>query len=131
MKWAIEYYERADTTQPAEVFEDALDRSHPKLAAKLARVAEELERSGPQLGGGYIEACRGYTGLWELRVIHSQWLGRELLGFDGERIVLLHGYVKRGGQPASTDDLNLAFAYWQDHQRTHRISPEEPEQEQD
>jgi hypothetical protein len=31
MKWAIEYFEQQDTTQPAEVFEDMLVVTHPKL----------------------------------------------------------------------------------------------------
>ncbi len=56
--------------------------------------------------------------------------GRELFGFDGDRnrIVLLHGYVKRVGQPASLSDLNQASDYWRDYQETHKISPELPEQ---
>lgn len=129
MKWTVEYYEQADGVQPAEVFEDQLDLDHPRLAAKLAHIAEEMERYGSQLGGGYIEPCRGYGGLWELRAIYGQWLGRELFGFDGERIVLLYGYVKRAGQPASTPELDKAFAYWKDYQRTRRVSPETEEDE--
>jgi hypothetical protein len=36
--WTIEYFEQADTTQPAEVFEDAVYQAYPKLAGKLARI---------------------------------------------------------------------------------------------
>jgi hypothetical protein len=36
MRWTIEYYEQADTTQPVEVFEDAVYTGYPKLAGKLA-----------------------------------------------------------------------------------------------
>ena len=32
MKWVIEYFEQEDTTQPAEVFEDALDHCFGYLA---------------------------------------------------------------------------------------------------
>ncbi|HEY7348343.1 MAG TPA: hypothetical protein VH599_08505 [Ktedonobacterales bacterium] len=129
MGWRVEYYEQEDTVQPAEVFEDALKRTHRKLATKLESIVLSLEIYGPRLGGGLIEACRGYSGLWELRAIFSGWLGREMFGFDGERVVLLHGYIKRAGEPASARDLKQAFAYWQDYQRTHRISPEIPEEE--
>jgi hypothetical protein len=129
MGWRIEYYERVDTTQPAEAFEDALKRTHRKLATKLESVALALEAYGPQLGGGLIEPCHGYSGLWEMGTIFSGWLGRELFGFDGERAVLLHGYVKRIGEPASERDLKQAFAYWQDYQRTRKVSPEVPEEE--
>ena len=101
MKWTIEYFEQADTTQPAEVFEDALDATHIKLAAKLARIVAELQSYGYQLGGGYIEKCHDYEGMWEIRVLFSRTLAREFFGFDKERIVMLHGYTKRTGQPAS------------------------------
>jgi hypothetical protein len=43
MLWTIEYYEQADTTQPAEVFEDTVYKAHPKLAGKLARIAVALD----------------------------------------------------------------------------------------
>src|SRR5881398_29249 len=94
-KWTIEYFEQQDTTQPAEVVEDILDDTHPKLSGKLLKVAKTLQFYGHQLGGGYIEKCHDYEGMWEIRVIHSRMLAREFFGFDKERIVLLHGYTKR------------------------------------
>lgn len=130
MGWTVEYYEQADATQPAEIFEEALKRANLKLFAKLQRIALALETSGPHLGGGLIEACRGYQGLWEMRAIFNNALGREFFGFAGQQVILLHGYVKRVGQPASTPDLKLASAYWHDYQQTRRISPERPEEEE-
>ncbi|MGH2516664.1 MAG: hypothetical protein ACRDHP_13505, partial [Ktedonobacterales bacterium] len=88
MTWDIEYYEQQDGTQPAEVFEDALDDHHRSLSAKLARTVEALEIAGFRLGGGKVEKCHNYPDLWEVRAIHSQTLARELFGFDGQRIVL-------------------------------------------
>ena len=78
MPWTIEYYEQTDTTQPAEIFEDAVSQAHPKLAGKLARIVVGLESSGPRLGGALIEPGRGYPGVWEIRAIFSQTLAREL-----------------------------------------------------
>ena len=52
MTWVVEYYEQADTTQPAEAFEVSLQRHHKKLGAKLRAVAAAIELYGPQLGGG-------------------------------------------------------------------------------
>ena len=46
MAWSIEYYEQGDAAQPAEIFEDALDRAHPRLAGKLARIAVEVQAQG-------------------------------------------------------------------------------------
>ena len=123
MKWVVEYFEQEDTTQPAEVFEDELDSTYPKLSGKLLRVVSELRFYGHQLGGGYIEKCHVYEGLWEIRVIHSGTLARELFGFDGNRIILLHGYIKRTGQTASKRDLKKAFNYWTQYMRTRHVSP--------
>jgi len=131
MTWIIEYYEQQDRAQPAEAFEDGLARRQPKLFGKLLRALDALEQSGPRVGGGLVEACRGYAGLWEVRVIFSQTLARELFGFDGSRAVMLHGYIKRAGEPASTRDLNRAAAYWQDYLNARRVSPEVPQESGD
>ncbi len=88
----------------------------------------ELQIYGQQLGGGYIEKCHDYEGLWEIRVIHGRTLARELLGFDRNRIVLLHGYVKRTGQTASKGDLKKAFNYWIKYMSTRHVSPAQEEE---
>ena len=94
------YFEQEDTTQPAEIFENMLSARYSQILGKLFRVTDDLEMYGHRLGGGYIEKCRDLQGLWEIRIIYSGTLVREFFGFDRERIVLLHGYVKRVGQPA-------------------------------
>jgi phage-related protein len=127
MKWTITYFEQEDMAQPAEVFEDVLDSTYPKLSGKLLQVTVQFQYYGHQLGGGYIEKCHDYEGIWEMRVIHSRTLAREFFGFDGERIVLLHGYIKRTGEPASVRDLKKASACWIEYMRTHRISPVQEE----
>lgn len=130
MRWTIEYFEQEDSVQPAEVFEDALIRARPKLAGKLARIIAELQTQGHLLGGGLIEPCHGYAGLWEVRAIHMQWLAREFFGFDGTRVVLLHGYTKRTGQAASRRDLARAFAYWTTYTHTRQVSPMQEEHDE-
>jgi hypothetical protein len=82
--WTIEYFEQQHATQPAEVFEDDLRRTYPALRGKLIVIGRALMVAGPQrLGGGYVEPCRGYPGLWEMRAIASRTLARELFGVDG------------------------------------------------
>ncbi|MFI5274909.1 MAG: type II toxin-antitoxin system RelE/ParE family toxin [Ktedonobacterales bacterium] len=126
MTWKIEYFERPDGTQPAELFEDELARQHPKLLGKLLRALDALADHGPQAGGGLVEACHGYPGLWEVRVIFAQTLARDLFGFDGATAVLVHGYVKRAGMPASPSDLKRAAAFWHEYLRTRHVSSELP-----
>jgi hypothetical protein len=123
--WVVEYYEQEDGLQPAEIFENWLDREHPRLAGKLLRLVLEVGQQGPKLGGGYLEPCHDFPGLWEVRGRHQKWLGRELLGFDGRAAILLHGYVKREGRPASQRDLKKAHKLLQNYLRTKRVSPEE------
>jgi phage-related protein len=122
MSWVIDYFERENGVQP-EVFEDELHRLNKKMLGKLLYIQDQLKHCGQQLGGGYIEKCHDYQGLWEIRVIHSNNLIRELCGFDGERIILVHGYVKKVGQPASKQDLKTAFIYWTEYLRTRLVSP--------
>lgn len=123
MKWTIEFFEQADTAQPAEIFEDALDATNMKLAGKLSRVTGELQFYGHHLGGGYIKKCHEYEGIWEIRVIHGGMLAREFFGFDKNSIILLHGYTKRTGEAASAHDLKKAHSYLTEYIHTRRISP--------
>ena len=123
MKWIVNYFEQENTVQPAEVFEDELYQANHKFLGKLLYIHDRLKEYGHQLGGGYVEKCHDYQGLWEIRIIHSNKLVREFFGFDGERIVLLHGYVKNVGQPASKRDLNMAYSYWTEYLRTRLVSP--------
>lgn len=132
MSWTIEYFEQENLIQPAEIFEDELDSKHPKLSGKLIAIIEQLKQEGYRLGGGLIEKCRrDYPGLWEIRAIHSKVLAREFFGFDGQRIILLHGYVKQTGEQTSESDMKKAFGYWQEYQRTHKVSPVQNETEEE
>src|SRR5258708_7435895 len=108
MSWNIEYYEQDDGTQPGEVFEDWLDRTHAKLSGKLANIWVAVKSNGRQLGGGYIEPCHDFPGLWEARAIFNSMLAREFFGWDGNTAILLHGYVKRVREPASDADMSTA-----------------------
>ena len=79
MRWAIDYFEQENGIQPAEVFEDELHRLNKRMLGKLLHIQDQLKHFGYQLGGGYIEKCHDYQGLWEIRIIHSNQLIRELL----------------------------------------------------
>jgi phage-related protein len=122
MEWILSYFEQENAIQPAEVFEDELYQANPKFLGKLLYIHERLKEYGHQLGG-YVEKCHDYQGLWEIRIIHSNRLVREFWGFDGEHIVLLHGYVKSVGKPASKRDLDMAYNYWTEYLRTRLVSP--------
>jgi hypothetical protein len=125
VEWLIEYFEQTDGLQPAGAFEDEIDRTLPKLGGRLLRLLDEIETKGQHVGGGYLEPCHDYPGLWEIRARHQQWLGREFLGFDGKRAILLHGYVKRQGKPAARREFMKARSYWKEYLESRRTSPEQ------
>ena len=76
---------------------------------------------------GISSSCHDYKGMWEIRVIYRGTPALEFFGFDNERIVMLHGYTKRTGQPASAYDLEKAFSYWKEYMRTRHVSPVQEE----
>lgn len=132
MSWTIEYFERENLIQSAEIFEDELDNNYPQLSGKLIQITDLLEQDGYRVGGGLIKKCRqDYPGLWEMRAIYGKTLAREFFGFDGQRIILLHGYVKQTGESASESDMKKAFDYWQEYQRTRKVSPVQNETEEE
>ncbi len=123
MEWTVNYFEQENAIQPAEVFEDKLYQANHKFLGKLLYVHDQLKDRGYKLGGGYVEKCHDYQGLWEIRIIHSNRLVREFFGFDEARIVLLHGYVKSVGRPASKRELDIAYRYWNEYLKTRLVSP--------
>lgn len=135
MPYEIEYYAHGDDDrQPAEEFENVLERSAPKLLGKLQgvtlRVAEELPRS---IGGGLWEKCRGFPDLWEVRTIFAKQLARYIAALDGQhdppRLVLLGGVVKQAGESTPQAHLERAARSWNDYQKTRRVSPPDQQEE--
>jgi hypothetical protein len=131
--YEIEYYAYGEgDRQPAEQFEDELERSASKLLGKLQgvtlRVAQELPRS---IGGGLWEKCRGYPDLWEVRTIFAKQLARYIAAVDGQhdppRLVLLAGVAKQTGEPTLQVELARAAKYLSEYQKTRRVSPPEEE----
>lgn len=119
MPLEIVYFERSDGLLPALVFEDGI--ANRKLAGKLARIAVACAHSGPGLGGGYIEKCHSYPGLWEIRAIHGSDLGRLFCTLEAPILVLLSGVVKRKGEPTPPAALEEAARYLAEYKTTRNI----------
>ncbi|HEY2476019.1 MAG TPA: hypothetical protein VGI19_14610 [Candidatus Cybelea sp.] len=122
MSWEIEYYEMVTGDQPAETFEDNLPM---KLRARLTRFTEAVAESEGTIGGGYWEPCHDWPGLFEVRAQVARDLGRYYATVDGLKLVLLHGYQKRHGEPTPQAIFQEADGYRQDYERNRRISPEQ------
>jgi hypothetical protein len=134
VSYQIEYHAHGEKDeQPAEEFEDALERSAPKLLGKLqgiaSRVADQLPSS---IGGGLWEKCRGYPDLWEVRTIFARQLARYIAALDGQheppRLVLLAGVFKHTGEPTPQADLERAARCWAEYKQTGMVSPADEEE---
>lgn len=133
MVWSIEYFEREDGEQPAEVFEDALevssDRDERRLNGKLLRVTDELAQKGFRIGGGYVEPCREAPGVWQIKADAGPRRGRQFFVFDEDRVVLLNGVVKGAREATPPRAFKDALRYQDEYKRTRRVSPEEVDDE--
>src|SRR6266705_1695467 len=101
MKWTIEYFEQQDMTQPAEVFEDMLVVTHPKIRGKLLQITDILEYSGHQLGAGYQEMAA------ELELMHAIDDIRKQLDMSQEQLATRMGKKREAvSRLLSADDIN-------------------------
>jgi phage-related protein len=102
MSWEIEYYK---TRSGQEVIKDFIDRLQANTQAKLGRQLDLLEQHGYELGMPHAKALGG--GLMELRVRGKQE-ARVFYAFAiGDRIYLLHAFVKKS---RTTPEKELAIA---------------------
>ena len=134
MPWIIEYFEEEDGTQPAEVFEDALDssadRDTRKIGGKLIRVMDQVAQDGFRTGGGYAEACHDVPGIWQMNADVGRKRGREFFAFDADKVILLGGALKGPREPTPPIAYAEARRCLDEYEKTGRVSPEEADDEQ-
>ena len=89
MRWVIELY-REGTRVPVEEFLNSLDRQdRDKVTAKI----DFLGEYGVALGPPHVKHLQGK--LWELRVTGRKQIRILYFVRTGQRIILLHGFVKK------------------------------------
>ena len=111
MDYAVEYYEQADGTRPAEEFILAQDK---KMQAKLFLVLEFLEERGPALREPYSKPLG--DGFFEVRAKQGTDISRVLYFFVvGRKIILTNGFVKKT-QKTPSREIDRAKRYRADYQ---------------
>ena len=118
MAWDIEYFQRADGTAPALEFENNIAK---QMMGKLNSWADSIAESEGTIGGGRFKKCHDLADLWEIRVRVGKDLGRELCTRDGNRLVLLHGFVKPNGTPSPASEFKRAMTYLEEYRITGRV----------
>jgi len=73
--------------------DEFLDGLTVKVRAKLMKWIQKLEEMGPDLPRPYADTVRGK--IRELRLVFASDQYRCLYFFDGRKIVLTHGFIKK------------------------------------
>jgi phage-related protein len=90
-EFEVNFYDKADGTEPAKDFLKSLDA---KMRAKMARTINILQANGEKLREPYSKSLDG--GIFELRAKIGTDISRILYFFTAERnIVLTNGFIKK------------------------------------
>ena len=95
--YEIVFYSTARGDCPVREF---LDEADPKPRAKMLRLVAHLEAAGPGLPRPYADTLRDK--IRELRIPYGKLQWRILYFFEGKRIVLTQGFLKK--TPAVPDE---------------------------
>ncbi len=89
-EYEVIFHERLSGQCPMDEFLDSLPL---KVRAKLMKWIEKLEAEGPDLPRPYADVIRGK--IRELRLQFGSNQYRCLYFFDGKRVIMTHGFMKR------------------------------------
>ena len=114
--WDIIFYEKPNGRCPVKEF---LDDLSPKADLPfINRKLELLAKNGPALRRPHIAYLRG--DIWELRVKTRSGQFRFFhFYFDGQTIVITHGYHKKTNKVADSE-IDRAIEYRKDYLTSHR-----------
>jgi phage-related protein len=105
-EYSIIFYSKDDGTEPVKDFFDSLQ---PKMAAKMIRTIELLQKYGPDLRDPYSSFLDG--DIFELRAKVGSDITRVLYFFYYDKqIILTNGFVKKT-QKTPKKEITLANKY--------------------
>jgi phage-related protein len=82
-----------------------------KVRKKANKFIFLLEERGNEMPSDYAKHLRGYS-LWELIINFQKNAYRIFYCFEGKRIILLHGFVKKT-EETPTNEIHLALGRWE------------------
>lgn len=102
-EYEIEFYDKADGSEPAKEFILSLDK---KMQAKVLRTVALLREEGPFLREPYSKALD--DGIFEIRTKFGSDITRVLYFFVvGKRVILTNGFIKKT-QKTPASEITLA-----------------------
>ena len=109
-EYEIEFYDKADGSEPAKEFILSLDK---KMQAKVLRTVVLLCEEGPFLREPYSKALD--DGIFEIRTKFGSDITRVLYFFVvGKKVILTNGFIKKT-QKTPTSEITLAKQYRADY----------------
>ena len=109
-EYDIEFYDKADGTEPAKDFILSLDT---KMQAKVLRTVSLLREAGPSLRDPYSKSLS--DGIFEIRTKFGSDITRVLYFFViGKKIILTNGFIKKT-QKTPPAEIELAKQYRADY----------------
>ena len=107
----IVFYQTEKGTCPVEEFLDSLNPKEAQKVLWVLRLIQELERVPSQ----YFKKLTGTEEIWECRVsIRSKSYRIFAFFFDGDTLVLTHGYSKKS-QKTDVKEIKRAENYRRDY----------------
>ncbi|MDO4585518.1 MAG: type II toxin-antitoxin system RelE/ParE family toxin [Planctomycetia bacterium] len=117
MPYELQFYTRSNGRKPVQEFLSSLEKRNPFLAAKVLQGLDLLESYGHQVSMPYVKYLE--DGIYELRSKASGGISRVFyFFFDGNKIVLTHGFVKKT-QKTPSEELQKAKRYKKDYEENH------------
>ena len=109
-EYEIEFYDKADGTEPAKDFILSLDT---KMQAKVLRTVSLLREAGPSLREPYSKSLS--DGIFEIRTKFGSDITRVLYFFVvGKKLILTNGFIKKT-QKTPPAEIELAKQYRADY----------------
>lgn len=109
-EYEIEFYDKADGSEPAKEFILSLDK---KMQAKVLRTVALLREAGPFLREPYSKALD--DGIFEIRTKFGSDITRVLYFFVvGKKVILTNGFIKKT-QKTPASEITLAKQYRADY----------------
>ena len=109
-EYEIEFYDKADGSEPAKEFILSLDK---KMQAKVLRTVALLREEGPFLREPYSKALD--DGIFEIRTKFGSDITRVLYFFVvGKKVILTNGFIKKT-QKTPASEITLAKQYRADY----------------
>jgi phage-related protein len=110
MKKEIIFYSKSSGERPVQVFLDALPAKVTQKVIWVLSLVEDLERVPAQ----HFCKLADTENIWEFRIKLGSNIYRVLAFWDGNKVVLTHGFIKKT-QKTPPQEIERAESYRRDH----------------